>query len=269
MATSDSTTPMKRCSKCGEEYPATTEYFHRQEHGKFGLMGACKACKKTERQLPEKKQRAREYDKQWKAKNRNKINSQARERRQKNLPQRIQYERDWRSKNRQKSRDYTKKSRLKHIDKRRAEDRQRAREHSKERMAYNEEWRKANPEKQKAIQKREYWKHRDKKLAKSKEWRKTPRGRAFRKAATYKRRTLQKLNGGSFTGSDVQLHLRSQNGKCWWCGCELDPNDYHVDHRIALSKGGSNSANNICISCPTCNLEKRAKYPWEWKGRLL
>lgn len=39
----DSTT--KRCTKCGEEKPATTEHFYTQKRGKFGLQSRCKLCR--------------------------------------------------------------------------------------------------------------------------------------------------------------------------------------------------------------------------------
>lgn len=35
-------TPMKRCKKCGIDFPATTEYFHRS--GRDGLYTYCKTC---------------------------------------------------------------------------------------------------------------------------------------------------------------------------------------------------------------------------------
>jgi hypothetical protein len=37
--------PMKRCSKCGEEKPATAEYFFRDRRRKDGLYPQCKDCK--------------------------------------------------------------------------------------------------------------------------------------------------------------------------------------------------------------------------------
>ncbi len=37
-------TPTRRCSKCGAEYPASTEYFRRQKGGKYGLTSRCKSC---------------------------------------------------------------------------------------------------------------------------------------------------------------------------------------------------------------------------------
>lgn len=34
----------KKCTKCGEKYPATLEFFHRDSHGKAGLKARCKWC---------------------------------------------------------------------------------------------------------------------------------------------------------------------------------------------------------------------------------
>lgn len=73
---------------------------------------------------------------------------------------------------------------------------------------------------------------------------------------------------GFHSKTDVELQIKSQKGKCWWCGMKIK-GKYHVDHRIALNKGGTNWATNICISCPSCNLSKGDKFSWEWNGRLL
>lgn len=34
----------KKCTKCGEFYPASTEYFHKQKRGYFELTSWCKSC---------------------------------------------------------------------------------------------------------------------------------------------------------------------------------------------------------------------------------
>lgn len=35
----------KRCTKCGETFPATPEYFFRNKEGKYGLAAQCKPCR--------------------------------------------------------------------------------------------------------------------------------------------------------------------------------------------------------------------------------
>lgn len=41
---SDSTTPLKKCTKCGNEYPETSAYFQRSKKYKCGLEARCKEC---------------------------------------------------------------------------------------------------------------------------------------------------------------------------------------------------------------------------------
>lgn len=73
---------------------------------------------------------------------------------------------------------------------------------------------------------------------------------------------------GWHTFADVELQYRSQKGKCWHCGKDLNYM-YHVDHLIPIAKGGTNWPNNIVCSCAKCNFEKHARYCWEWNGRLF
>jgi len=44
-------------------------------------------------------------------------------------------------------------------------------------------------------------------------------------------------------------------GKCFYCGCNIKYEDFHIDHFIPKSKNGGKE-NNIVPSCPTCNLIK-------------
>src|SRR5688572_16476564 len=44
------TIPLKRCTKCGKEYPATTEHFNKNCQAKDGLYPNCKACRSAFRQ---------------------------------------------------------------------------------------------------------------------------------------------------------------------------------------------------------------------------
>jgi 5-methylcytosine-specific restriction endonuclease McrA len=99
----------------------------------------------------------------------------------------------------------------------------------------------------------------------------TDRGRMVKKANSHTRRIRKTENGGTFSADDLELIRAGQTDKrgrvrCWWCGQPMDK--WQIDHRIPIAKGGPNDAGNICLACPTCNLEKRAKLPTEI-GRLL
>lgn len=65
----------KVCTKCGEELPATTEWFHKQKNGKFGLSAECKNCKKKYQE--ENKEKFKEYQKKWYENNKEKIRKEA------------------------------------------------------------------------------------------------------------------------------------------------------------------------------------------------
>ena len=47
------------------------------------------------------------------------------------------------------------------------------------------------------------------------------------------------------------------NGRCFYCGCQLDFNNFHMDHFKSKRLGGK-SINNLVPSCPECNLCKGA-----------
>ena len=109
--------------------------------------------------------------------------------------------------------------------------------------------------------------NRDRVIQRSIEWQKNNPDKV--RARTHRRRARIREAGGTFTAADVKLQFRSQKGLCWWCGCQLEGNNYHVDHLTPLARGGTNAPNNLVISCPKCNLSKGKKLPHEWNGRLL
>jgi hypothetical protein len=72
----DSIPPLKRCSKCKQEFPATTENFSRNKATRDGLQHYCKRCfsesQKAYRQQPQQQERIRRYMSDYKAKPENK-----------------------------------------------------------------------------------------------------------------------------------------------------------------------------------------------------
>lgn len=47
----------------------------------------------------------------------------------------------------------------------------------------------------------------------------------------------------------------SLGGRCAYCGCYLDYENFHIDHAMPISKGGKNGRNRV-PTCPLCNLCK-------------
>ena len=89
-------------------------------------------------------------------------------------------------------------------------------------------------------------------------------GRASRSA----RRRKRALLGPGYTGLDVIRKLREQRGCCALCRKPVWIT-FHVDHIVPLSKGGLNSAENIQVTCPRCNLRKGARYDVVAAGRVV
>lgn len=80
---------------------------------------------------------------------------------------------------------------------------------------------------------------------------------------------------GSHTAAEVQNIFDSQRGLCANCEKKLfnsGKKKYHVDHIMPISKGGSDSKDNLQCLCPSCNLRKHSKDPLDWakqNGKLL
>jgi len=79
-------------------------------------------------------------------------------------------------------------------------------------------------------------------------------------------RAARRKATGTFTKDDVAYHWRQQDGRCVYCGATLN-NDYHIDHIIPLSRGGTNFVGNIQLLCPTCNMRKGTMLSIEFKIR--
>jgi 5-methylcytosine-specific restriction endonuclease McrA len=76
---------------------------------------------------------------------------------------------------------------------------------------------------------------------------------------------------GSHTADELKALFQRQRGKCAYCVKSIR-DGYHVDHVVALAKGGSNWITNISLACAKCNTSKGAADPIEFarrNGRLI
>lgn len=110
-------------------------------------------------------------------------------------------------------------------------------QHKAERLELNRAWRKANPEQSAKI--------------------------AY--IAKHRRRARKANAIGSHTTADIERIYLAQNGCCAYCDMPLPADKYHLDHIIPLSRGGSDNADNLTISCSRCNLSKGDKLLSEWE----
>jgi hypothetical protein len=68
---------------------------------------------------------------------------------------------------------------------------------------------------------------------------------------------LQEVAHVNLTYDEIRETFMKSRGKCAWCGSPLKAN--HIDHIYPTAKGGRNTADNIVVSCPTCNNLKRTQ----------
>jgi len=141
----------------------------------------------------------------------------------------------------EKRREYQRKWRLKNIDI--------ARERSK---IYAKQMRSANPKRVRDINEA-YWKRNPEKLK-------------LKRKVSHARRRASKM--GAFQDGSANIFIkwvRSQEFiNCAYCGKQISGNDAHIDHVLALSKGGSHASSNLTASCPPCNRSKGNKNLEEW-----
>lgn len=257
---------LKRCSKCKQEKPATTEYFTRKKRMSDGLNGWCKQCGRDNYQ----KYMITDGD----------------ERRRRNRENAQKYRSEDPEKFRKISRDNGRLYRLRHPEKARAvavvaSRKYRAKNPDKVRLsnarwaalhpgAASERairWRRQNPERFRQYR-RQYW------VTNSERIKAKLRADRFINREKYiaresRRRSRKRNAEGKHTAHDIMVQYGRQRGKCYYCGCKMGKK-YHVDHVIPLVRGGGNGPENIVIACPHCNMSKGSKLPHEWpKGSRL
>lgn len=52
---------------------------------------------------------------------------------------------------------------------------------------------------------------------------------------------------------------------CYYCGKEIKGRDKTIDHKIPVSRGGTNAIGNLCMCCQSCNSKKNNKTEAEFK----
>jgi 5-methylcytosine-specific restriction endonuclease McrA len=79
-----------------------------------------------------------------------------------------------------------------------------------------------------------------------------------------KRRAQKIINGGSHTLEELENQRKLQKNKCYYCGIDLNIIVNHRDHKVPISRGGSNSIKNIVWACAPCNQKKSTKMETEF-----
>lgn len=238
----------KRCSDCGEVLPL--DQFHKSTGSPDGHKARCKACRcgYTRQYAQTHKEQRRAYDAVWREKNRESENNRLAE-----------FRKLHRDELRASGRAFYYKIKERELEKR-AQPENKAKKSEYDKARYH-----ANPERFRQGM-REYRVRNPEKIHESEKRRRSDRERM--RPVERNARARRRGSPGKHTAKDIALQMKSQRGKCWWCGIQID-GKYHVDHRIPLARGGSNDPGNLVITCVKCNLQKNSKLPHEWNGRLL
>jgi 5-methylcytosine-specific restriction endonuclease McrA len=85
--------------------------------------------------------------------------------------------------------------------------------------------------------------------------------RATHAFSKLKQRAEMVGNKVEVTLEEIKALLEAFEGICIYCGAQEKPDGptFHVEHVKARSQGGSDHANNLVISCPSCNSKKSNK----------
>ena len=110
-------------------------------------------------------------------------------------------------------------------------------------------------------------KNRERNLARVATWQSENKSKVKSIKQSYKHRR-RCLEEGGISSKDLMNWKNSQEKICFWCDGQCE-DDYHVDHIYPLSKGGKHDQINLCISCPSCNVKKNAKDPYEFLEEIL
>lgn len=86
-----------------------------------------------------------------------------------------------------------------------------------------------------------------------------------RRSAGQRRRARVAGAVGRFTAAEWRALLEACGDQCAYCG---GPGPFHVEHRIPLARGGSNSIDNILRACGRCNVRKHTLTEEEFRERL-
>lgn len=137
------------------------------------------------------------------------------------------------------------------------------------------EWRRLNPDKVRSIRKRQAAKSN----ARRKAWARKNKAHLKSYLKDYKekhraeilhynqvRRALKAKATVNLAG--LKAFMKSVRSKptatCYYCSERFSSKSIHFEHIIPLDKGGPHSVENLCVSCPGCNLSKADKMIGVW-----
>lgn len=119
------------------------------------------------------------------------------------------------------------------------------------------EWRRRNKRKYNAAKTRWNRKNLEKVRQCKREWNK--RNPESLRVNKHNRRAREYGRGERLSVGLRARLLEEQNHRCAVCPADLRKTKSHMDHIVALARGGRNNDANIQLLCPSCNFSKQAK----------
>ena len=231
----------KQCSKCKEVKPV--DCFSKRKSRKGGLQSYCKSCRAeyykanrekiaecSRKHYEANRGKLLEYKRNYSEENREKLLEYKRKYYEENREKLLEYGRKYYEENKAKFAGYGRKYREENADKIAEKDRK---------------YREANPEKV-AERKRKYREENPAKV----------------KAYHHNRRASKANAAGTCSAEQLKARFDYYGNRCAVCGSD---EKLHADHRIPLSRGGSNHPANFIPLCQSCNLSKGTKTEAEFK----
>lgn len=183
-------------------------------------------------------------------------------------PCNVEHTRQWRANHPEKYAEYNEQTRQHQSDKKRTwrkSNPDKVRKHKSDSQ-------KRHPESNRRRQKRYYASHPEEKslIGYKGYWSRVQRsGREWITVANHKRRARLLSAEGSHTKEELVQLFEEQEHRCGYCGITLYqhiPFDRHLDHIQPISRGGSNSIENLVYTCQACNSSKNDRTFEEWKA---
>lgn len=227
---------LKKCSSCGVEKPATTEYYGKVNKNKDGLKSKCIICYK---------EYMRNYNKKHYAENKEQYKQNHKKWAEENHERMLNLQRDWYQKNYQIIKE---------------KENQRSREYFENHPDYKKERYQSTKAHHNELTKNWYNKNKDRHKELTKRWRKDNRELANTYCVNYQHK--KKGLPFDFSVPDWYACLEYFHQSCAYCGEKRD--NLEKEHFIPVSKGGSFTKDNIIPACKSCNVSKHANNFFEW-----
>lgn len=77
-----------------------------------------------------------------------------------------------------------------------------------------------------------------------------------------------KLKRKVFSVKERAIIYRKTQGHCYLCGEFVDFDSFEIEHKVPLSKGGTNELSNVFCACHCCNTIKHDIYPKEFFEKI-